>query len=339
MMVSEEMKNNSRISADRFNVDEDEIDLLEYWRIIWKRKIMISILTFIIVITAAVGSLFMTDIYEARAVITPVSSTQGSASSLSSLASQFGGIASLAGISCWFLVYEIINYLNSKALREKVIVKYDLLPLLLSDKWDKEKKAWRGPGLIEKALNVLRSSIKAIKPEKTQKGEGVDDSVPTVWDGLRMLQEEVLVITSDDKNNAITISVNIDDPQNAAKIASYFVTSLTDHMSGESKRVAEANKKHLEEQLAKAADPIIRQKIYTLLSQQVETSLMSEVKENFAFKVIDPPKAPDKKIKPRRGLIVALSFVMSIFIGVMLAFILDIIGRNRANLQGASAGK
>lgn len=99
------------------------------------------------------------------------------------------------------------------------------------------------------------------------------------------------------------------------------------------------NKKHLEDQLAKTADPIIRQKIYTLLSLQVETSLMSEVKENFAFKVIDPPRAPDKKIKPKRGKIVALSFVLSISIGMMLAFVLDFIGKKRANLQGDQTGK
>ncbi|MBI4745951.1 MAG: hypothetical protein HY786_05275, partial [Deltaproteobacteria bacterium] len=300
MMVDEEIKNNSRMYAER--LDEDEIDLLEYWRIIWKRRLMISILTIIIVMTTAIASLFMKDIYEARAVIIPVSSEK-SGGSLSSIASQFGGIAGMAGISMpgSSSTTEIIEYLNSNALREKVIVKYDLLPLLFSDNWDKEKKAWKEPkkpGLIAKALNVPRSAIKAIKPDKIQKVEGVDDSVPTIWDGLRSLND-VVNITSDKKSNAITISAIIDDPQNAAAIVSYFITSLTDHMSGESKRVAEANRKHLEQQLAKASDPIIRQKIYILLSQQVETALMSEVKENFAFKVIDPPKAPDKKIKPR----------------------------------------
>lgn len=61
-MVSEEIKNNSKIYADRFK--GDKTDLLEYWTIIWKRKMMISILTVIIVMTTAVASLFMKDIYE-----------------------------------------------------------------------------------------------------------------------------------------------------------------------------------------------------------------------------------------------------------------------------------
>lgn len=172
---------------------------------------------------------------EASAVIMPVSS-EGPGGSLSSHASQFGGIAGMAGISMpgSSSTAEIVQYLNSNALREKVIVKYDLLPLLFSDSWDKEKKAWKEPektGLIAKALSVPRSLIKAIKPDKIQKGEGVDDHSPTVWDGLRSL-EDLLIIKSDKKNNTITISVNIDDPNNSAKIVSYFITTLTDHMSG-----------------------------------------------------------------------------------------------------------
>ncbi len=95
-------------------------------------------------------------------------------------------------------------------------------------------------------------------------------------------------------------------------------------MSSEARRVATINQKYLEEQLGKTADPLIKQKIYNLIAQQLETSMMAEVKENFAFKVIDPPKVPDKRIKPKRIQMVLLSFVIvhlygcvfSIFYGV-----------------------
>jgi len=98
---------------------------------------------------------------------------------------------------------------------------------------------------------------------------------------------------------------------------------LTDHMSSEARRVATINQKYLEEQLGKTADPFIKQKIYNLIAQQLETSMMAEVKENFAFKVIDPPKVPDKKIKPKRTQMVLLSFVVFIFMGVFLAFFME----------------
>ena len=109
----------------------------------------------------------------------------------------------------------------------------------------------------------------------------------------------------------------------AAKINEYFLTALTDHMSGEARRVAMINRQYLEEQLGKTADPLIKQKIYNLIAQQLETSMMAEVKENFAFKVIDPPKVPDKKIRPKRTQMVLLSFFASLFMGVFLAFFME----------------
>jgi uncharacterized protein involved in exopolysaccharide biosynthesis len=51
--------------------------------------------------------------------------------------------------------------------------------------------------------------------------------------------------------------------------------------------------------------------------------MMAEVKENFAFKVIDPPMVPDKKAKPKRTQMILLSFVVSVFMAVFLAFLME----------------
>jgi capsular polysaccharide biosynthesis protein len=118
----------------------------------------------------------------------------------------------------------------------------------------------------------------------------------------------------------ITISVEFRNPEMAARILDYYIRTLNDHMTSEAKRVAEVNMKYLEEQISKTPDPFIKQKIYTLIAQQIETSMMAEVKENFAFKVIDPPKAPDRKVKPQRALMVILSFGVSLFVGILAVF-------------------
>jgi uncharacterized protein involved in exopolysaccharide biosynthesis len=57
--------------------------------------------------------------------------------------------------------------------------------------------------------------------------------------------------------------------------------------------------------------------------------MMAEVKENFAFKVIDPPRVPDKKIKPKRIQMVLLSFIVSIFIGVFLALFMEYLEKTK----------
>jgi len=70
-------------------------------------------------------------------------------------------------------------------------------------------------------------------------------------------------------------------------------------MSSEAKRVALVNREYLEKQLLETNDPIVQQKIYNLIADKIETVMMAEVKESFAFKVLDPPMTPDKKANPK----------------------------------------
>ncbi|MEK7850353.1 MAG: Wzz/FepE/Etk N-terminal domain-containing protein, partial [Deltaproteobacteria bacterium] len=312
---------------------DDEINLLDYWRVVWKRKVLIILTGFITVISTIIYTLTLTDIYQSTAIITPISSKEGGGGGLSVLAQQFGGLPgiSLPGSSS---ASEIVNLLKSNILREKVIERYNLLPVLFYEKWDDEKKDWKKgdkSGFTLNPLVLIQKVVIAVKP-KTQnpklKIQDQNNGIPTVWDGLRMFNG-IVKISNNAKDSAITISVEFHDPEMAEKMVEYFLATLTDHMSGEAKRVARTNRKYLEEQLWATTDPLIKQKIYNLIAQQIETSMMSEVKENFAFKVIDPPKAPDKKIKPKRAQMVMISFVTALFAAVFMAFFLEYIEKMR----------
>ena len=122
------------------------------------------------------------------------------------------------------------------------------------------------------------------------------------------------------KDNSIQVSMQFRDPRIAADIVNYTLLELTDHMSNEARRVADTNKKYLESQIDKTADPFIKTKIYALIAQQIETAMMAEVKENFAFKILDPPRTPDMKIKPKRTQMVIIAFIVSLFLGVFIVF-------------------
>jgi len=149
------------------------------------------------------------------------------------------------------------------------------------------------------------------------------------WEGIRLLKEDIVEVKENKKNNIINISAYYKDPEIARRIAGVTLSELTDHMTTEARRVANANRHHLESQIVNAADPFVRQKIYSLIAQQIETAMMAEAKENFAFKVIDPPRVPDKKVKPKRVLMVVLAFVVSLFLGILLAFMREHYRRNR----------
>jgi uncharacterized protein involved in exopolysaccharide biosynthesis len=300
--------------------EEEEISLLDIWRVIWKRRKMIAWIVAIITFGTLFASLFMTNIYQAKAMITPVAQKDsgGGGGLTAILAQQIGGLPgiSLPGSSS---ASEIVNLLKSNVLREKIITKYNLLPALFIDQWDSDRKTWRVKSWYLNPLRWVSDISELVIPAPTTFNQKKDPNIPAVWDGLRKL-DKIVSIQFNLKENSITIMANTRDPEFSAKLVDYYLVTLTDYMSAEARRVALTNRKYLEGQLGDASDPLIKQKIYNMIAQQIETSMMAEVKENFAFKVLDPPKVPDKKISPKRAVMVILAFIVSIMLAVFWAF-------------------
>jgi len=192
---------------------------------------------------------------------------------------------------------EIISLLQSTILMERVIKTYNLLPIFFG------------------------------KDAAGQK------PVKKIWDGIRYLKKRIYKVRDNKRDGIIEISVQFKDPEVSAKIVTYILAELTDYMSGEAKRVAETNRKYLESLIDKNADPLIKQKIYSLIARQLEISMMAEVKENFAFKILDPPKVPDRKIKPAIGANSILSFVLSLFAAIFIALLMEYIGKSKDRQQ------
>jgi uncharacterized protein involved in exopolysaccharide biosynthesis len=296
----------------------NELWFVVYWRVIMKHRKMIGTFVLVAVILTIIISLFMKNIYGAKAIITPIASKDSGGNSIAASIMQAGGLSSIAFPDS-SSSSEIVTLLKSNILREKIITQYNLLPVLFSDQWDENTKKWK-KSVWYNPLSLVLSLKRLIKPVDKKAIENIE-GVPDIWDGLRKL-DNMVKINNNIKDKTITIVVEFDDPVMAANIASYFLAVLNDHMSSEAKRVALTNRKYLEQQLDQTADPFIKQKVYNLIAQQIETSMMAEVKENFAFKVIDPPKAPDRKMKPNRTEMVFLSLLASLLIGIAIAFFL-----------------
>jgi len=277
---------------------DDELNLIVWIRIVWKRRYLVALTVAASVISTAVYSMRLPNLYESSAVITPVGSKDKGSKGLSLFSQQLGGAAGIT-IPAPSSSTEITNLLNSMMLREKIIKKYALLPALAGDEANAAGK----------------------------------DEGKRLWAGLRAL-DSIIRVSSSAEENTISITAEFHDPGEAARIVDHFLDALTEQMTGEAKRVALANIGHLERQLGATSDPLIRQKIYNMIAEQVETSLMAEVKENYAFKVIDPPRVPDRKTGPKRVKMLAMSFFVSLAVAVMLAFMLEYV-----RIKALEAGK
>ncbi len=77
-------------------------------------------------------------------------------------------------------------------------------------------------------------------------------------------------------------------------------------------------------------DVLIQQKVFELLTQQFELAKIEEAKDDITFQVIDPAIPPEKKIKPKRAMNIALAGVVSLFFGVFLVFFLEYVDRQKS---------
>ncbi|MCC6502430.1 MAG: hypothetical protein IT362_04750 [Deltaproteobacteria bacterium] len=269
----------------------DEIDILGYLAIVRKRALLISILSITGLVLSLTYSYSLADRYKAKAVISPVKEG-GASTGISVLVQQIESVPGMS-LSSPSSSGEILALLNSNMLRKKTIEQFDLLPVIFGARWDSEKNDWEAG------------------KEK-----------PSVHEGLRALERAISVKHSP-KDNTITITSESASPAGAAAVIEKLLQVLNTHLSSEARRVAESNRDYLEGQLKYTADPLIRQNIYGLIAQQIESSMMAGVMENFAFKVIDPPEAPDMKSSPKRHIIIAAGFGLSLSAGVLLAFGLE----------------
>lgn len=293
------MQDPSRYPWNHGQAAAGEVDIIDYLSILRRRALLISLLGIAGLVLAFALSLLQEDRFQARTVISPVKDGGGRTAGLSLVVQQLESVPSMS-LSSPSSAHEILALLNSNMLRKKLIEQHDLLPVIFSDRWDKERKDW------------------AAQAQK-----------PTIHDGLRAL-ERIMSSRHSPKDNTITITVVSTNPQDAAGVLTKLLSVLNKHLSDEARRVADSNRRYLEGQLRYTSDPLIRQNIYALIAQQIESSMMAGVMENFAFKVIDPPDAPDRKSSPKRHLITLAGFGAALAAGVLLAFVLEYFKARRA---------
>jgi len=276
---------------------EDEINLLDYWRILMRYKWMIVFCTLLSGAIAAVVAINATEIYRAEVVLAPAGEDQNSASGL---AGQFGGLAALAGVSLGGSggqLQEAIATLKSRVFTEAFISDLNLMPILYETIWNPETKSW----LVEN-----------------------EEAIPTAWDAYKLF-DGIRSISDDKKTGMYSLAFEWSDPELAAKWANASVERINQHQKEKAILEAQNNIKYLKSQLEETSVVEMRQAIFRLIEAQTKNIMLASVRDEFVFRVIDPAVVPEERIKPKKKLMVVLGgmvgFMLSVFLAFLLAFI------------------
>lgn len=290
-----------------YQIEEDTISLLDYWRVLVRYKVMIIVITVLATAGGIAAAYMMTPIYRAEVLLAPVSEDEQGA--MGAIASQFGGIASLAGINLGSgggSTEQALATLKARSFIVPFIEEHNLMPVLFAHKWDGAAKSW-----ISKSPAEVPTKEAAYEEFKN-----------------------ILVISSDKKNGLVTVAIEWKNPQQAAQWVNALVARLNRHEKQLAIKETEQSIGYLKNELTKTSVLDLQQAIYRLLEAQTKKIMFANARDQYAFKVIDPAVVPEKKVKPNKKLIASLSFMSGLVISFVLAFAISAIKKQAA--EGAN---
>ncbi len=142
--------------TDNEKIDEDEINLLDYLRVLVKRKLLVGIIVGIALVGSIIYSLTLPPIYASTASIFPPQQEGG----MSGIASQLpGGLGALAGgfLGVSTPVDQWLAILKSEAVKDAIIKRFDLMKVLKAKTMDDAMKAVGGMIKVSKAKEGIIS--------------------------------------------------------------------------------------------------------------------------------------------------------------------------------------
>jgi uncharacterized protein involved in exopolysaccharide biosynthesis len=203
-----------------------------------------------------------------------------------------GGLVGMAGINLsqgQGATETSLAVMNSRLFLEIFLEKYEVLPHLYSNSWDKETKSWKG-------------------------------EEPKMWSAVNTFRS-LLRTTRDFDSGVIKLSLEWNDPV----IAVYWVNKLFEEINFYLKEevIEEGNQNiiYLEAQLKKTKLASLELIIYNLMGEQTKEIMLASASKDFAFKVLDPAVVPLERIAPRRRVIVTLGVFLGFIFGLAYAFI------------------
>ena len=257
---------------------------------------------------------YLPNIYESKAVLAPKSS--GGSSDLARLASQYGGLASLAGINVSGLGDESGN----RARLALEVVKghkffgeqlYDLmlLELMAVDHWESQSNILiYDNDVYDQALGVWTRDVDY--PYKV---------VPSSQEAHQKFIEEVLQVSEDGQTGMISISVRHESPNVARAWVEMIVGKLNSSIRTADIRDAERAIEYLTAKVAETELVALKEVFTQLIEEQTKTIFLANVSEDYVFTMVDDPVSPEEEVSPKRILLITIGCFLSIMsTGVML---------------------
>jgi uncharacterized protein involved in exopolysaccharide biosynthesis len=270
--------------------DADEVRLSDLWRAIWAGKWLIGASALGAAVLFVLVSFLITPDFRSSVLAAPTAQSMPT-SGLASLASQFAGVAALTGFNMesGTPTAEAIATLKSRAFTERFMREHNLLPILYADDWDAEAQAWREP-----------------------------DEAPTYWKAFTRF-ERMRGIEQELETGMVRVTVDWSDPKLAAEWANRMVADVNRDLRARAIDESQKNLQFLQAEIGKSSAVPLQATLYGLVEAEMKNAMLASVRQEYAFRVVDPALVSEKPYWPNRLLFAVLGFGLGLVIGTLVA--------------------
>ena len=279
---------------------DEEIDIFELVKVLWKRRIIIILITFLSAITSVLYALSLPNIYTSKSILAPTQFNE-------SLKSQLGNYSSLAGLAGFDLggesgskTTEVIERIKSyDFFVEQFLPNIEFNDLVAAQNWD------------EQSNKIKYASIPAVDK-------------PTYQDAYEKYKK-ILFISQDKQTSYVSIRIEHISPFIAQKWLTLIIKNANLLMREIDKEAATNSLDYLNTTINTINLSETKVAISNIIENQIRTLALAEATEDYVLRPISQPIAPEKKSSPARSFICItgtfLGFILSILLSLTLNYL------------------
>jgi len=294
---------------------DDEIDLKEIINAVNTHRWFIIISVFIAAVLSVSIALYIPDKYKSDTLVAPVSSDNAGA--LAGLASQFGGLASMAGINL------SAGGDDKSVLALEVLKSRQFLMAFLADN-SLAKDILAAKGWNSASDEMLYDEDIYFNNEWVRSPPKSRPVIPTALEVYEEFLANNLVVSEDEETGFYRISVIHYSPVWAKEVLDKLMLELNATVKRNDINEADKSIAYIEKSLASTNNADMMNVFFQLIEQQYQVKMLATVKADYVFKTIDPPIVAEERHSPSRALIcvigVFLGGFMSIFVSLVRYF-------------------
>lgn len=309
--ISELISKDNAIAYSRLvKKPNDELDIYALCGVLWKGKWIVTIFTFLLGILSLIYAISLPNIYKSETLLAPVS--ENSSGGLAGIAGQLGGLASLAGVNLGDgsgdKTVLAIEVLKSRDFLTKFIENNELLiPLMAAKGWN-----------IENNELILDADIYDLgKSSWTRDAKPPRSAKPTLLEARERLLE-IMSLQQNKKSNYLSISVSFFSPYYAKKWVEMLTDEINNTIRKREQNEAMKNLEYLTAELSKTSVSEMQTVFYQLIEEQTKKIMISAVRKEYVFTVIDSATVPEIKAGPDRKMILAAGLFLGGIVGVLV---------------------